>query len=796
MNDNKAHPLLAQVPLTVSPFISLPTATTLPYTYKTLPSTLPPSSTGTTSTASATDSKPQYVVSATGHAAHPDEIVASCKALQAYISKVQDDADRELKSWEEAIRSRELAEKRRVAPGWLDSEARILEPAQRTSHGGAVGKANIMDSEAESAEATGLGESLSDMVTREGEEMDKAFGGDLFNWAIYVTMALYCCVSPSPTRLQKQGCVNEPRRSLFRRRPQPSSRSIATPAQHAQPQMPPRLPRLAPGRLRPARTDSLLPKTSKCLLCQFNAAPAGKQVPRRRHQTAGTTSIPRARRQLSTATAVEQDVEPKPLTPKQAVAELEKALSDLEKHAVGYVNLPRLRLAQRGVEQQDGQEVIRVAVIALAGQGKSTAKSRELIRLLLADPLKAEEEWERSLTTTQDPVLLRISHRTGGNVEGGFKNRLVKEFQISSAMLKDHYLEILVIDGDVLMESEEGIAGLAENVLVPNIQIPASFGAHYSPITAPVHKALVVGDGILGAASLLRLPSIEGDLIQTAVDLPAIIHDTDATTQFRAVDVALGTAALNFFRENVGNALKYEQQWSASGLPTLRDWVISGSGSSASPLKPPVHALIRSLLSSTEEKIHYREASALSAALSAKVPSATTQSLHRDLDEWAEAAHTELRDQLDQAFSGRRWRALSWWKLFWRVDDVSAITSDILASRFLTGAEQEVIYIAGKIDAAGVLAEPTTPQPSSANWAYKDVAPERDPEEDIPLGIEPTAPEPRIRDVIPVTDSPLDGAIATPAIKAHPWPLHIPLTHARDDSFQRRVRGADLRIES
>lgn len=34
-----------------------------------------------------------------------------------------------------------------------------------------------MDSEAGSAEATGLGESLSDMVTREGEEMDKAFGG-------------------------------------------------------------------------------------------------------------------------------------------------------------------------------------------------------------------------------------------------------------------------------------------------------------------------------------------------------------------------------------------------------------------------------------------------------------------------------------------------------------------------------------------------------------------------------------------------------------------------------------------
>ncbi|KFY26857.1 hypothetical protein V493_03839, partial [Pseudogymnoascus sp. VKM F-4281 (FW-2241)] len=717
----------------------------------------PPSSTGTTSTA---DSKPQYVVSATGHAAHPDEIVASCKALQAYIAKVQDDADRELKGWEEGIRSRELAEKRRVAPGWLDSEARILEPAPRASHEGKVGKANLMDSEAGSAEATKLGESLSDMVTREGEEMDKAFGG--FRLPI---------ATPHP--------------------PPP-----------AQPQMPPRLPRLAPGRLRLARAENLLPRTSKCLICQFNASPAAsKQLPRRRHQ-AGTTSIPRARRQLSTVPAVEQDVEPKPLTPKQAVAELEKALIDLEKHAVGYVNLPRLRLAQRGLEQRDGQEVIRVAVIALAGQGKSTTKSRELIRLLLADPLKAEEEWERSLTTTEDPVLLRISHRSGGNVEGGFKNRLVKEVEISSAMLNDHYLEILVIDGDVLMESEEGTAGFTENVLVPNIQIPASFGAHYSPITAPVHKALVVGDGILGAASLLRLPSMEGDLIQTAVDLPASIHETDANTQFRAVDVALGTDALKSFRENVGNALKYEQEWSASGLPTLRDWVISGSSSSASPLKPPVHALIRSLLSSTEEKIHYREASALSAALSAKVSASTTQSLHRDVEEWAEAAHTELRDQLDLAFSGRRWRALSWWKLFWRVDDVSAITSDILASRFLTGAEQEVIYIAGKIDAAGVLAESTTPQPSSANWAYKDAPPLRDPEEerDVPLGVEPVAPEPRVRDVIPVVDTPLDGAIATPAIKAHPWPLHIPLTRARadarDDGVQRRVRGADLRVES
>jgi hypothetical protein len=90
--------------------------------------------------------------------------------------KVKDDADRELQAWEDAITARELAEKRRVAPGWLDSEARILEPARRAQKEGRA-EANIMDSEASRAEASRLGESLAERVSREGEQLDKAFGG-------------------------------------------------------------------------------------------------------------------------------------------------------------------------------------------------------------------------------------------------------------------------------------------------------------------------------------------------------------------------------------------------------------------------------------------------------------------------------------------------------------------------------------------------------------------------------------------------------------------------------------------
>lgn len=140
------------MPLTVSPFIHLPTSTTLPYTYKPMPSTLPPSATGVTSATPATptndpeargvsstaetENKPRYVVSQSGHAAHPDDIIASCRALQAHLAGLQADAERELRELDERIRARELAEKRRVAPGWLDSDARLLEPERA---GGAVG---------------------------------------------------------------------------------------------------------------------------------------------------------------------------------------------------------------------------------------------------------------------------------------------------------------------------------------------------------------------------------------------------------------------------------------------------------------------------------------------------------------------------------------------------------------------------------------------------------------------------------------------------------------------------------
>lgn len=158
------------MPLTVSPFINLPASVTLPYTYKSVASTLPPSVTVDTLNP---DSKSRYVVSSSGeHAAHPDEILAACQSLEQHLKKTRDDANAALRAWEDSIQQRELAEKRRVAPGWLDRDEKILQPSRTVTSPEAKGE-SLLDSSSEDQ-----GSSMPSMVPRdEGEELDRAFGG-------------------------------------------------------------------------------------------------------------------------------------------------------------------------------------------------------------------------------------------------------------------------------------------------------------------------------------------------------------------------------------------------------------------------------------------------------------------------------------------------------------------------------------------------------------------------------------------------------------------------------------------
>lgn len=122
------------------------------------------------------DAKARYVISTSGeHAAHPDDILAACQSLEQHLKKTRSDAESTIKAWEESIKQRDLAEKRRVAPGWLDRDEKLLQPSRSTaSPGGSGPSESLLDSSSADQGAS----TMPSMVPRdEGEELDRAFGG-------------------------------------------------------------------------------------------------------------------------------------------------------------------------------------------------------------------------------------------------------------------------------------------------------------------------------------------------------------------------------------------------------------------------------------------------------------------------------------------------------------------------------------------------------------------------------------------------------------------------------------------
>ena len=93
---------------------------------------------------------------------------------------MQEDAERTIREWENKLKEDELAEKRRVAPGWLDRDEKILQPTrtadlndERSGISGQEHTTNLMDQQTEESQHS----IQQPVASREGEELDRAFGG-------------------------------------------------------------------------------------------------------------------------------------------------------------------------------------------------------------------------------------------------------------------------------------------------------------------------------------------------------------------------------------------------------------------------------------------------------------------------------------------------------------------------------------------------------------------------------------------------------------------------------------------
>ncbi|KAK0383638.1 hypothetical protein NLU13_9549 [Sarocladium strictum] len=420
--------------------------------------------------------------------------------------------------------------------------------------------------------------------------------------------------------------------------------------------------------------------------------------------TPSTQSRPRSTRRFQSTSAASPD----------SRKDLSEALGHLQSRFPSIVSLSKLQLALRGLQQPAGREAVRVAILNLRDPAKESKNAaRDVLRLLLADPLQDEQDWERQLAQhpAGEPLIIRVraSEAADGTLTISRTNTLA-EVEISSPELNGAELEILFSDLNIPNGSEASIpaADLEASILEPEVQIPE--GTHFTPLATPVHKALLVGEGFWGATRISSLPlSEEGGVILTAVNLKGLASQ-EIDANFQAIDTDLATEGIQLFRKGPQHGIEYERLWYASNLPVLTKWLRSGVKSTDGITKPVVRTLLTSVLADATARINESKAQASSSnATSLAIP----EPIRGGVASWAQNAHAELQDQLDLAFTGKRWRKLGWWKLFWRVDDVAMLTNEMLTQRFLPTAEQELVYLTGQIEGS-LQSQPVYSQPASS----------------------------------------------------------------------------------
>lgn len=178
--------------------------------------------------------------------------------------------------------------------------------------------------------------------------------------------------------------------------------------------------------------------------------------------------------------------------------------------------------------------------------------------------------------------------------------------------------------------------------------------------------------------------------------------ETNSDQIMNPINLELAESSINTFRKSLDNGLEYERGWFDSGLAGLSTWFFDGLGGVTKGLKPTVRQLIEALCDDVERAIVREEKLNSQQQAMITIPQATRDKLDQDIASWAEFSHTELRNQLDFWFQSRNWKKLAWWKLYWRVDNISSITSDVLQRAWLVEAEKEMIWLSGRLEQAGL----------------------------------------------------------------------------------------------
>lgn len=454
-----------------------------------------------------------------------------------------------------------------------------------------------------------------------------------------------------------------------------------------------------------------------------------------------------------------------PSTVPPELRDLHQRLQLLQDKASIYVDLSRLQLALRSLESHD--PVIRIAFLGLGTKGVQSA--RRLARLLLGDELGEEADWERDLLDERDgrSVLLRYGAASEESGVQPASSPLVKEMGIPSARLRSWNVEILITglnaSGYSIFDSVGSVKELEESILVPPVTMPNSTGGRVGFVRYPVHKALIVSDGVSGAVEFGRLPAMlaDGKLINAALNLPLQGNAVEDEPALNAVSIDLADRALEALRRDYrANGAIYSSQWQESHLPRISAWLSAASKPSddGHGLKPTVGTLLASVLARSASLISTAEAMADTA--SDKVPESKRASLQTAISSWSEEAHRDLQLNLNAALLSPAWRRTAWWRLFWRIDEVTMSASDVLRRGWLVDAEQSLAFVSGRVHEAGLASEEELKQDSNSAVDEAKLLPGVSKEEfdEYKAANAPSAPPEKIESLANLMDFPLKVA--------------------------------------
>ncbi|RMZ89984.1 hypothetical protein DV736_g2775, partial [Chaetothyriales sp. CBS 134916] len=380
--------------------------------------------------------------------------------------------------------------------------------------------------------------------------------------------------------------------------------------------------------------------------------------------------------------------------------DLYAALATVRHTASPFVSLSRLQLAQQGLQSPTPK--FRIAVLGLDAQDTA----RRLVRLLLADALEQEALWEKEFAgkDAEQGVLLAYGQTPSTDLPS--PRTAVPTVYIPSPLLANSNLEILVISINSLRNGTERVAVPSGTILDPNIHTPTAASGRHTVISQPVHASLIVANGLdefLASSDLLAHVDFssqdEKDSVSIAVELSRSGLRTSASVLI--VDLTKAEEGLAAIRGSLSETPRYAHEWKDSGMLQVSKWFADVSALSTEDRLPEsVRRLISTILASASRNIDRQSAPLLAETSSLSL--ATRTNLEAAVDEFSRSAHQELQSGLASAWSSRNWRKLAWYKLFWRVDDVGLITTDLISNAWLPRTERAVYQLSGRMTQVGI----------------------------------------------------------------------------------------------